>query len=80
MTSDRPYKKAMSHKEAIALDPLLQHKSAFLNVPFFFKQWGGVRKKEAGRELFGTTYDEMPIPHLRQNAAPLPVEADSILE
>ena len=25
-----------SHKEAIALDPILQHKSAFLNVPFFF--------------------------------------------
>jgi hypothetical protein len=25
-----------SHKESVALDPLLQHKSAFLNVPFFF--------------------------------------------
>jgi hypothetical protein len=24
-----------SHKEAVALDPVLQHKSAFLNVPFF---------------------------------------------
>jgi protein gp37 len=29
-------------------------------VPFFFKQWGGVRKKEAGRELDGRTYDEFP--------------------
>ena len=29
-------------------------------VPFFFKQWGGVRKKRAGRELDGRTYDEMP--------------------
>jgi protein gp37 len=29
-------------------------------VPFFFKQWGGVRKKEAGRELEGRTYDEFP--------------------
>lgn len=29
-------------------------------VPFFFKQWGGVRKKEAGRLLDGRTYDEMP--------------------
>lgn len=29
-------------------------------VPFFFKQWGGVNKKEAGRELAGTTWDEMP--------------------
>ena len=30
-------------------------------VPFFFKQWGGVRKKRAGRTLDGRTYDEMPI-------------------
>jgi protein gp37 len=29
-------------------------------VPFFFKQWGGVRKKKAGRELDGRTYDELP--------------------
>jgi protein gp37 len=49
-------------------------------VPFFFKQWGGVRKKEAGRELFGKTYDAMPVPRLRQIAVPLPVEVNSILE
>jgi protein gp37 len=30
------------------------------DVPFFFKQWGGVRKKAAGRTLDGRTYDEMP--------------------
>ena len=30
-------------------------------VPFFFKQWGGVRKKKAGRLLEGRTWDEMPI-------------------
>ena len=29
-------------------------------VPFFFKQWGGVRKGKAGRELDGRTYDERP--------------------
>lgn len=29
-------------------------------VPFFFKQWGGVFKKRAGRELDGRTWDEMP--------------------
>lgn len=29
-------------------------------VPFFFKQWGGVRKHVTGRELNGRTYDEMP--------------------
>jgi len=30
------------------------------NVDFFFKQWGGVNKKAAGRILNGRTYDEMP--------------------
>ena len=30
------------------------------NVPFFFKQWGGVNKKRAGRMLEGRTWDEMP--------------------
>jgi protein gp37 len=30
------------------------------DVPFFFKQWGGVRKDIAGRTLHGRTYDEMP--------------------
>jgi protein gp37 len=29
-------------------------------VPFFFKQWGGVRKKKFGRMLEGRTWDEMP--------------------
>jgi protein gp37 len=29
-------------------------------VPFFFKQWGGFRKKKAGRELQGKTWDQMP--------------------
>ncbi len=29
-------------------------------VPFFFKQWGGVRKKTTGRRLSGRTYDELP--------------------
>lgn len=30
------------------------------SVPFFFKQWGGTRKKKAGRLLEGRTWDEMP--------------------
>jgi len=30
-------------------------------VPFFFKQWGGVQKKRAGRILEGRTWDEMPV-------------------
>jgi protein gp37 len=29
-------------------------------LPFFFKQWGGVRKAETGRRLDGRTYDEFP--------------------
>ncbi len=30
------------------------------SVPFFFKQWGGVRKKATGRMLRGRTYDGFP--------------------
>ena len=37
-------------------------------VPFFFKQWGGVRKSTTGRSLHGMTYDEMPP----QTAAVMP--------
>ena len=29
-------------------------------VPFFFKQWGGVNKKKAGRLLLGRTWDAYP--------------------
>ena len=29
-------------------------------VAFFFKQWGGVRKKVAGRTLRGRTHDAIP--------------------
>jgi protein gp37 len=42
-------------------------------LPFFFKQWGGVRKKKAGRELEGRTWDEMP-----ENKAPVPPWRDGI--
>jgi protein gp37 len=31
-------------------------------VPFFFKQWGGVRKGATGRVLDGATWDAMPVP------------------
>ena len=30
------------------------------NTAFFFKQWGGINKKKAGRELNGETFSEMP--------------------
>ncbi len=39
------------------------------NVPFFFKQWGGVRKSENGRSLEGRTFDEMPQ---RRHPHPVP--------
>ena len=29
-------------------------------IPFFFKQWGGVNKKKNGRKLGGKTYDQFP--------------------
>jgi protein gp37 len=38
----------------------IQRQCAEAAVPFFFKQWGGVNKKRAGRELNGRTYDELP--------------------
>ncbi len=38
----------------------LRDQCAEAGVPFFFKQWGGVRKKHAGRELDGQTYDGFP--------------------
>jgi len=40
------------------------------NVPFFFKQWGGVRKAETGRSLDGRTYDEFPTISARPVASP----------
>lgn len=30
------------------------------DVPFFFKQWGGVFKKKTGRTLDGRTWDQLP--------------------
>jgi protein gp37 len=36
------------------------------NVPFFFKQWGGVRKRAAGRMLENKTWDEMPEAVMQQ--------------
>lgn len=41
------------------------------NVPFFFKQWGGVNKKKAGRLLDGKIWDQMPrkIPYMERVVA-----------
>lgn len=37
-------------------------------VPFFFKQWGGTRKKISGRNLEGRTWEQMPLRSFYQNA------------
>jgi protein gp37 len=43
-------------------------------VPFFFKQWGGVRKKQTGRMLEGRTWDEMPpLPMVERGQQRLPM-------
>ena len=38
----------------------IRDQCAAAGVPFFFKQWGGVRKGKAGRKLDGRTWDQMP--------------------
>ena len=43
-------------------------------VPFFFKQWGGVRKKHAGRLLDGQLWNELPRPKVRKNLEWAPLD------
>jgi protein gp37 len=38
----------------------IQRQCMRAGVAFFFKQWGGVRKSQTGRELDGKTYSEFP--------------------
>jgi protein gp37 len=38
----------------------IQKQCQVAGIPFFFKQWGGVQKKMAGRTLKGRTYDGFP--------------------
>ncbi len=45
-----------------------------MGVPFFFKQWGGVRKAKKGRLLDNQTYDEYP----KRDPGPVP-ERESCL-
>jgi protein gp37 len=49
---------ARAMAEAWALD--LRDQCMRAGVAFFFKQWGGVNKKKAGRLLGGRTWDQMP--------------------
>jgi protein gp37 len=49
---------------ARAMDPAwvraIRRQCRVARVPFFFKQWGGVRKHLTGRHLDGRTHDAMP--------------------
>lgn len=38
----------------------IKGKCQTLNIPFFFKQWGGVNKKKSGRLLEGRLWNQMP--------------------
>lgn len=38
----------------------LRDQCSDLEIPFFFKQWGGLTPKAGGRELDGTVWDEYP--------------------
>lgn len=40
----------------------LRDKCKTAEIPFFFKQWGGVRKKRNGRLLDDRTWDDIPRP------------------
>jgi protein gp37 len=55
-------------------------------VPFFFKQWGGVRKNVTGRTLHGRTYDGFPnrvqypvLPALLRQQRALEIESGELV-
>jgi protein gp37 len=50
----------------------IRDQCAAARVPFFFKQWGGVRKSENGRELEQRTHDDLP--KFTRAAVPAPDE------
>lgn len=50
--------KARPMKESWVLE--IRDQCEDFDVPFFFKQWGGVRKHKTGRNLQGRTWDDMP--------------------
>jgi len=49
----------------------IRQQCADANVPFFFKQWGGVQKKKNGRELQGQFYNAMPVSWQAAQVEPL---------
>jgi protein gp37 len=45
----------------------IQKQCQLAEVPFFFKQWGGVHKSKTGRELDGKTWNELPVPDFKES-------------
>jgi len=43
-------------------------------VPFFFKQWGGVHRKSAGRRLDGRLWNQYPVVHQRSPSVHFPAD------
>jgi len=41
---------------------IIRDKCVGQEIPFFFKQWGGINKKKVGRILDGKIWSEMPTP------------------
>lgn len=54
-----------SGPQARLIDPLwvreIRDQCQTAKVPFFFKQWGGTRKKKTGRLLDDRTWEELPV-------------------
>ena len=52
-----PGARPMDEEWALDIRDQCQH----ADIPFFFKQWGGMNKKRTGRELDNRTWDDMPV-------------------
>lgn len=59
----RPMKEAWVHR--------IREQCEESAVPFFFKQWGGVQKSRAGRELDGREWNEMPASRRSRDSLPV---------
>jgi protein gp37 len=61
---------ARAMEESWVIDIQAQCRRA--KTPFFFKQWGGPNKKQAGRLLLGRTWDAMPARSFAPSTASSP--------
>jgi protein gp37 len=63
-----------SGPQARSMDPSwvlhLRDRCKHVEVPFFFKQWGGTNKKQTGRVLEGRTWDQMPRRTIEESTQP----------